>query len=86
MRITWTIEGKGSGSAKVATVDDAATALTAAVRDAHSDLGTQTLSHVLLTSVAPLRQLLVTHGRAAVEQGQEWESGAGGIFVTLSPN
>jgi hypothetical protein len=86
MRISWVIEDHGGDSKDVATVDDAAEALAAAVRKAYSDEDTATLAHVLLNTVAPLRMQLVTDGRFEVEHGRSWEARAGGIFVTLSPN
>lgn len=86
MRITWVIEGKGSGEAITADVDDAAGALATAVREAFDDLDSQTIAHIMLSVVAPLRVLLVTDGRQAVERGDEWQSQASPILVKLSPN
>ncbi|MEU6684402.1 hypothetical protein [Streptomyces sp. NPDC046832] len=86
MRISWVIEDHGGDSAECPTVDTAAEALAAAVRQAYADEGTETLANILLNTVAPLRMQLVTDGRYAVEHGRTWEARQGGIFVTLSPN
>ncbi|WP_443040832.1 winged helix-turn-helix domain-containing protein [Streptomyces sp. AHA2] len=86
MRITWVIEDHGGDSADVPTVDTAAEALAAAVRQAYAEESTETLANILLNTVAPLRMQLVTDGRYAVEHGRTWEARQGGIFVTLSPN
>ncbi|MFD7257790.1 hypothetical protein [Streptomyces sp. NPDC059874] len=86
MRITWAIEGQGSGEATAETVDEAADALTHAVRESYADHDTGTVAHVMLNVVAPIRMQLVTDGRFEVERGHVWEHQGQGIFVTLSPN
>ena len=86
MRITWVIEGHGGGRADVEDVEQAARRLAAAVRAAYGQLDATALSEVLLGVVAPLRHQLVTDGRMAVEQGNEWSAGRGGVVVTLYPN
>jgi hypothetical protein len=85
MRITWTFEGKGAGAATVATVDEAVSALTVAVRDAYGGLSTEALARVLHGVLGPVRHQLVTDGRCAVERGDEWSTSRGGILVHLSP-
>ncbi|MFD3904104.1 hypothetical protein HXS80_16035 [Streptomyces sp. CB04723] len=86
MKISWVIEGTHSGSEITESVDDAAEALTAAVRQAYTpDHTTRTLAHIMLNVVSPLRLEMVNAGRAQVEQGHTWEGQAGEVAVTLSP-
>jgi hypothetical protein len=84
VRITWAIEGRGAGSADVATVEEAATALSRAVTAVHERTDPTTLATILERVVAPLRASLVTDGRQAVERGDEWSASRGGILVQLS--
>jgi hypothetical protein len=84
MRISWTVEGKGGSHATVDTPEEAATALTAAIRSLHEHLPTDALVSVL-GPVMGLRQQIVTEGAAAIERGDEWSATIGGIFVTVSP-
>ncbi|MFE5621696.1 hypothetical protein ACFQ8S_06740 [Streptomyces virginiae] len=86
MKITWAIEDQGSGQAVTESVDQAAEALTAAVRESFGDADTGTLAHIMLNIVAPVRAQLVTSGRFEVERGRTWEYTDRGISVTLSPN
>jgi hypothetical protein len=67
-------------------VDEAARALAHAVGESYADMDTQTVAHIMLNVVAPIRMRLVTDGRSAVEHGRTWEDQEGGILVTLSPN
>jgi hypothetical protein len=84
MRISWTVEGKGGGHATVSTPDEAATALTGAIRALYEDLPPDTLVSVL-GPVMGLRQRLTTEGAACVARGGDWATTIGGIFVRLSP-
>jgi hypothetical protein len=78
------VEGKGGSTVEGEDVDELASALAAGLRDALSDLDTNTLAHVFGTVIAPLRASLVTDGVHAIRQGQEqWTATFGGIFVTL---
>jgi hypothetical protein len=86
VKLTWVIEGQGAGEATSDSVDDVAAELTHAVRQAYDDLDTQTLAHIMINKVAPLRMELVTTGRFEVEHGRTWELRREGISVTLSPN
>jgi hypothetical protein len=84
MRVSWVIEGKGGDSAEVDDAEAAHTVLCGAIRDAYKGLGPGALA-TLLSPVYALRFGMVTDGRTAVERGDEWSTGAGGILVTLSP-
>jgi hypothetical protein len=84
MRISWTVEGKGGSHATVDTPEEAATALTGAIRGLYEDLPTDALVSVL-GPVMGLRQRIVTEGATAIERGGEWSATIGGIFVTVSP-
>jgi hypothetical protein len=84
VRLTWVVEGKGGSTVEGDDIDELASALAAGLRDALSDLDTNTLAHVFGTVVAPLRASLVTDGVHAINQGQEsWQTVHGGILVTL---
>lgn len=85
MKITWAIEGRGVGSAETDDVDQAARALSDAVRASYAPDGPSVVAHVLTAVVGPLRASLVTDGRFAVERGESWSFEGVGLFVTLSP-
>lgn len=84
VKITWTIEGSGVGSATVADTEAAAKALSGAVRDAMKPHGPDVQARALIDVVGPLRAAMVTDGRTAVERGQPWSAHLGGIAVSLS--
>jgi len=86
MRITWVIEDHGGDEATADTVDGAAEALAAGVRQAYAGYETAALVHIMLNVVAPLRMQLVTDGRYEVERGRTWEARQGQVLVILSPN
>ncbi|MBJ6623604.1 hypothetical protein [Streptomyces sp. DHE17-7] len=86
MRISWVIESRGAAQADVPTVDAAAKALSAGVRQAYAREDATTLAHIMFSVVGPLRTALVTDGHRAVKQGETWEAREGAILVQLSPN
>ncbi|MFH9802784.1 hypothetical protein ACH4M0_11160 [Streptomyces albidoflavus] len=86
MRISWVIENHGAAQADVPTVDAAANALSAGVRQAYATADTTTLAHIMFSMVGPLRTELVTEGLRAVKRGETWEARNGAILVALSPN
>lgn len=83
IEISWALAGHGAGSATVETIDDAAAALGAAVRDAFADHDADAVARVLHGVLGPLRMRLVTDGAFALEHGQRWESSEGPLLVTL---
>ena len=85
IRVEWTIEGCGAGSATVQDVDEAVQAVITACRAGTAHLAAGEAAQALLGLVPAARMDMLTNGRQAVERGERWERVRGSLFVVMTP-
>jgi hypothetical protein len=78
-----TLAGRAGAGGVASSMDDAVTAVTAALRASYGSEAPEVLAGILTRSWGPLRASMATDGADALRSAGEWRGSAPGIAVTL---
>jgi hypothetical protein len=83
--MTWDLEGVGTASQSVESVEDAASWLVGSVKRSRRAFDFEWQWQLLLEAALRVRTQMLDEGRQSVERGEPWSSEDKGVKVRLSP-